>query len=187
MQVCQAGYLRLRSSPSMPAMCTQVLWKRLSLPCEDSRGTDLGHGGCSVVMSDEDVQEHQLALALSDAIVSMSTAVWKVMCEEPLMFMPMQFLNVALHLLHALQSDDLGLDCARDKDARRVTSAWQGPTFRLTQNVVHADADLLDAKHVNQACMLASLALDLTCLMIALGNGCGEITITWDHDQRAVA
>ena len=39
----------------MPAMCTQVLWKRLSLPCKDSRGTDLGHGGCSVVMSAEDV------------------------------------------------------------------------------------------------------------------------------------
>ena len=35
--------------------------------------------------------------------------------------------------------------------------------------------------------MLASLALDLTCLMIALGNGCGEVTINWDHDQGEVS
>merc|ERR1712127_267826 len=35
--------------------------------------------------------------------------------------------------------------------------------------------------------MLAGLTLDLTSLMVALGNGSGEITVAWHHDHGHIS
>ena len=47
--------------------------------------------------------------------------------------------------------------------------------------------NLLHTQQVDQARVLAGLALDLTCLVVALGNGSGEVTISWNHDEGAVS
>merc|ERR1719329_341863 len=37
------------------------------------------------------------------------------------------------------------------------------------------------------ASMLSGLALDLSGLVVALGDGSGEVTVSWHHDHRAVS
>merc|ERR1719159_1773606 len=53
-------------------------------------------------------------------------------------------------------------------------------------HLVHANGDLLHTKQVDQARVLASLALDFSSLVVALGNRRGEVTIGWDHDKGNV-
>mmetsp|Transcript_13879 Transcript_13879/g.17117 ORF Transcript_13879/g.17117 Transcript_13879/m.17117 type:complete len:249 (+) Transcript_13879:866-1612(+) len=50
-------------------------------------------------------------------------------------------------------------------------------------HLVHTNADLLHTQQVDQTRVLTSLSLDLTSLVVALGNGSGEVTICWHHDQ----
>mmetsp|Transcript_76454 Transcript_76454/g.120632 ORF Transcript_76454/g.120632 Transcript_76454/m.120632 type:complete len:492 (-) Transcript_76454:62-1537(-) len=50
-------------------------------------------------------------------------------------------------------------------------------------HLVHTNADLLHTQQVDKAGVLTSLSLDLTSLVVALGNGSGEVTISWHHDQ----
>jgi hypothetical protein len=42
---------------------------------------------------------------------------------------------------------------------------------------------LLHAQQVDQTGVLTSLALNLTSLVVALGDGSGEVTISWNHDH----
>merc|ERR1719409_1769934 len=57
----------------------------------------------------------------------------------------------------------------------------------VTVHLVHTDADLLHAEQVDKAGVLTSLALNLTSLVVALGNGGGEITIGRNHDEGHVS
>merc|ERR1719424_126895 len=57
----------------------------------------------------------------------------------------------------------------------------------VTVHLVDATADLLHAQQVDETRMLASLTLDLTSLVVTLGNGGGEVTIGWDHDESHVS
>merc|ERR1712127_822314 len=57
---------------------------------------------------------------------------------------------------------------------------------RVTIHFVDADANLLHTQQVDQAGMLASLALDLTSLVIPLCNGRREVTICRNHDERHI-
>merc|ERR1719240_2088145 len=57
----------------------------------------------------------------------------------------------------------------------------------IAVHLVHTYTDLLHTQQVDQAGMLAGLALDLSGLVVALGDGRGEVTISWHHDQRAVS
>mmetsp|Transcript_49358 Transcript_49358/g.139274 ORF Transcript_49358/g.139274 Transcript_49358/m.139274 type:complete len:358 (-) Transcript_49358:240-1313(-) len=54
-------------------------------------------------------------------------------------------------------------------------------------HLVDADADLLHAEQVDQARVLASLALDLTRLVVALRNGRGEVTVRGHHDEGDIS
>merc|ERR1740123_2698929 len=53
-------------------------------------------------------------------------------------------------------------------------------------HLVHADCDLLHTKQVDETGVLASLALDLAGLMVALSNRRREIPVGGDHDERHV-
>merc|ERR1719203_2592784 len=53
-------------------------------------------------------------------------------------------------------------------------------------HLVHATADLLHAQQIDEPGMLPGLALDLTGLVVALGNGSCEISICGDHDERNI-
>ena len=53
-------------------------------------------------------------------------------------------------------------------------------------HLVHTNADLLHTQQVDQTGVLTSLSLDLTSLVVALGNGSGEVTISWHHDQSHI-
>merc|ERR1712178_598564 len=50
-------------------------------------------------------------------------------------------------------------------------------------HLVAANGDLLDTQQVDEARVLAGLALDLTGLVVALGDGSGEVTIARNHDE----
>jgi len=54
-------------------------------------------------------------------------------------------------------------------------------------HLVAAADNLLHAQQINETGVLAGLTLDLTSLMVALGNGCGEITVAWNHNHRDVS
>ena len=78
-----------------------VLLERLALPREDRHalrvveravGAD-GDGGGGVVLGGEDVAAAQRTSAPSATSVSMSTAVWMVMCSEPVMRAPVERLG----------------------------------------------------------------------------------------------
>merc|ERR1719359_1432688 len=53
-------------------------------------------------------------------------------------------------------------------------------------HLVDADADLLHTEQVDETRVLTSLALDLTSLVVTLGNGSGEVTIGRNHDESNV-
>ena len=53
-------------------------------------------------------------------------------------------------------------------------------------HLVDADEQLLDAEQVDEARVLAGLALDLTGLVVALLDGGGEVTVGGDHEERDV-
>ena len=53
-------------------------------------------------------------------------------------------------------------------------------------HLVHSNANLLHAEQVDQPAVLTSLALDLSCLVVALGDGRGEVSICGHHDQSHV-
>merc|ERR1711939_803144 len=53
-------------------------------------------------------------------------------------------------------------------------------------HLVHTDADLLHAEQVDKAGVLTSLALNLTSLVVALGDGGGEVTVGRNHDKSDV-
>merc|ERR1719499_2731458 len=53
-------------------------------------------------------------------------------------------------------------------------------------HLVYSDADPLHAQQVDQSRVLASLALDLTSLMVSPRNRSREVTVGWHHNQRNV-
>jgi hypothetical protein len=53
-------------------------------------------------------------------------------------------------------------------------------------HLVHAHDELLDAQQVDEACVLAGLALDLAGLVVALLDGGSEVAIGGHHQQAAV-
>ena len=54
-------------------------------------------------------------------------------------------------------------------------------------HLVDADDELLDAEKVDEAGVLAGLALDLTGLVVALLDGGGEVTVGGDHEEGDVS
>ena len=78
--------------------------------------------------------------------------------------------TMALLFIFFMRSRVMILDLtAQDKDARRVTSAWQGPTPRITQNVVHADADLHVLDGVTMAWCINDGDVPLLCVELLGG------------------
>merc|ERR1719453_1066383 len=57
----------------------------------------------------------------------------------------------------------------------------------IAVHLVHPNAELLHSKQVDKTRVLPGLSLDLTSLVVTLGNGCGEVTICWHHDQGTVS
>mmetsp|Transcript_122098 Transcript_122098/g.171846 ORF Transcript_122098/g.171846 Transcript_122098/m.171846 type:complete len:237 (+) Transcript_122098:808-1518(+) len=54
---------------------------------------------------------------------------------------------------------------------------------RVAVHLVHTDADLLHAEQIDQAGVLTRLALNLASLVVAFGNGRGEVSVGGHHDQ----
>lgn len=54
-------------------------------------------------------------------------------------------------------------------------------------HLVHANNELLDTEQVDQASVLASLALDLSGLVVTLLDGGGEVTVSGHHEQAHVS
>ena len=52
-----------------------------------------------------------------------------------------------------------------------------------THHLVDANDELLAAEQVDEQGVLAGLALDLTGLVVALGDGGGEVTVGGDHEK----
>merc|ERR1719229_832238 len=88
---------------------------------------------------------------------------WGVLLNEVLL--PANLHKHALHLVGNLVVTSLLVACS------------------VAVHLVHANADLLHAQQVDETGVLTSLALDLSSLVVALGNGSGEVTIGWHHDQ----
>ena len=59
-------------------------------------------------------------------------------------------------------------------------------TSCVTVHLVNTDADLLHAQQVDETRMLTRLTLDLTSLMVALGDSCCEVTIGRNHDKSNI-
>ena len=74
-----------------------VFFERLALPGED-RDAGLGDGGGGVVLRGEDVAARPAHVAPRSTSVSMSTAVWMVMCSEPVTRTPLSGLLGAYFL-----------------------------------------------------------------------------------------
>mmetsp|Transcript_124170 Transcript_124170/g.322524 ORF Transcript_124170/g.322524 Transcript_124170/m.322524 type:complete len:262 (+) Transcript_124170:445-1230(+) len=91
---------------------------------------------------------------------------WGVLLNE--VFLPANLDQHALHLVGNLVITSLLVGCG------------------VAIHLVHADADLLHAQQVDKPGMLPSLALDLTGLVVALGDGCGKVAICRDHDERDI-
>merc|ERR1740115_346756 len=91
------------------------------------------------------------------------------------------------HLLlnHVLLPADL------DKHALHLVGDLVVPGLLVSCGVavhlVAAADNLLHAQQVNKTRVLAGLALDLTGLMVALGNGGGEVTVAWHHDHGDIS
>merc|ERR1719460_957974 len=60
-------------------------------------------------------------------------------------------------------------------------------TCGVAVHLVAAADDLLHAQQIDETGVLTSLALDLTGLVVALGNGSGEITVAWHHDHGDIS
>jgi len=56
----------------------------------------------------------------------------------------------------------------------------------IAVHLVNTNEELLDAQKVNEDGVLSGLALDFTSLGVALGDGGGEVTVGWDHQQGNV-
>jgi len=83
--------------------------------------------------------------------------------------LPANLDECALHLIHDLVIACLLISCS------------------VAVHLVDSNANLLHTQQVDQARVLAGLALDLTCLVVALGDGSGKVTISWNHDEGAVS
>merc|ERR1719343_1761087 len=77
-----------------------------------------------------------------------------------------------------------------DQHALHLVGDFIIPVFLVPRGVaihlVYSDTDLLDAQQVDQSRVLASLALDLTSLVVSPRNCCREVTVGWHHNQRNV-
>jgi len=54
-------------------------------------------------------------------------------------------------------------------------------------HLVDSDHDLLDSEELDEAGVLAGLALDLTGLVVTLLDGGGEVTVSWDHEDTDIS
>jgi len=54
-------------------------------------------------------------------------------------------------------------------------------------HLVATNCNLLHTQQIDETRVLTSLSLDLTSLVVALGDGCGEISIAWNHDERHIS
>merc|ERR1719276_853240 len=80
-------------------------------------------------------------------------------------FLPANFDQHALHLVGHLLIPGLLVACS------------------VAVHLVAAAHNLLHAQQIDETRMLTSLTLDFTCLVVALGNCSGEISIAWNHDH----
>jgi len=57
----------------------------------------------------------------------------------------------------------------------------------VTVHLVHTNNQLLDTQQVNEEGVLASLTLDLSGLVVTLGNGGGEVTVSRNHEESNIS
>mmetsp|Transcript_8290 Transcript_8290/g.10053 ORF Transcript_8290/g.10053 Transcript_8290/m.10053 type:complete len:241 (+) Transcript_8290:679-1401(+) len=86
--------------------------------------------------------------------------------------------------------DEVLLPADLDKHVLHLSADLVVPRLLVAGNIgvhlVDANDELLDAEKVDQASMLARLALDLAGLVVALLDGGGEVTIGRDHEEGDV-